>query len=92
MQSANGILLIGTSLSATEEVKSQVMTGFLNVSLRHSKEALSGDLSSAIILFLFGPFSFTLKSWSVTHKVHLGQPEFTQYKSSNNEFFLHLTQ
>lgn len=92
MHSANGIPLIGTRLSATEEVTSQVMTGFLNVSLRHSKEALSGDFSLAIILFLFGPFSFRLKSWSVTCKVHLGQPEFMQYQSSNNQLLLHLTQ
>lgn len=38
------------------------------------KEAtLSGDFSLAIILFPFGPFSFRLKSWSVTHQVHLRQ-------------------
>lgn len=53
-------------------------TGFLNASLRHSKEALSGDFSLAIILFLLGSFSFRLKSWSVAHKVHLRQPESTQ--------------
>ena len=37
------------------EVTSQVMTGFLNVSLRHSKEALPGDLSSAIVVSLVTP-------------------------------------